>query len=245
MNIQIERATHIMEMWAEDATHGYDQQFRWGERGDYDCSSAVISAWELAGIPVKTKGATYTGNMYSVFRACGFEDVTASIDLVHGVGLHRGDVLLNHRNHTAMYAGGGKTVEASINENGKTTGGTPGDQTSAEFLLRLYRNYPWDCVLRYTGKDAVSENGGTAAPENNSPTYFYTVKLPLLKKGHTGPYVKTLQELLIVKGYLAGPADGVFGVDTESAVVALQGDNGLEVDGEVGGLTWVPVLGGA
>ena len=55
MNIQIERAVKIMEMWADDATHGYDQQYRWGERGDYDCSSAVISAWELAGIPVKTK----------------------------------------------------------------------------------------------------------------------------------------------------------------------------------------------
>lgn len=245
MNMQIERAVQIMEMWAADPAHGYDQQYRWGERGDYDCSSAVISAWEMSGIPVKTKGATYTGNMYSVFRVCGFEDVTDKVDLIHGVGLQRGDVLLNHRNHTAMYAGGGKTVEASINEHGATTGGTPGDQTGTEFLLRLYRNYPWDCALRYTGKDVVIGNSGTTAPENNSPTYFYTVKLPLLKKGHTGPYVKTLQELLIVKGYLAGPADGVFGVDTESAVFALQGDYGLEADGEVGGLTWAPVLGGA
>lgn len=245
MNIQIERAIQIMEMWAEDPTHGYDQQYRWGERGDYDCSSAVISAVEMAGIPVKAQGATYTGNMYSAFTACGFEDVTASVDLAHGSGLERGDVLLNHKNHTAMYAGGGKTVEASINEHGTTTGGTPGDQTGTEFLLRLYRNYPWDVVLRFTGKGSESGATGTVGAGINSPTYFYTVKLPLLKKGHIGPYVKTLQELLIVKGYLAGPADGVFGVDTESAVVALQGDNGLEADGEVGGLTWVPVLGGA
>ena len=98
MNIQIERAVKIMEMWAEDAAHGYDQAQRWGERGDYDCSSAVISAWEIAGIPVKTKGATYTGNMYSVFLRCGFEDVTGAVDLVHGSGLQRGDVLLNHKN---------------------------------------------------------------------------------------------------------------------------------------------------
>ena len=25
-----------------------------------------------AGVPVKTNGATYTGNMYSVFKKCGF-----------------------------------------------------------------------------------------------------------------------------------------------------------------------------
>ena len=46
--------------------HGYDQDDRWGLYGDYDCSSAVITAWESAGVPVKTHGATYTGNMYKI-----------------------------------------------------------------------------------------------------------------------------------------------------------------------------------
>ena len=40
-----ERATLQMERWANDPAHGYDQQYRWGQRGDYDCSSAVITAW--------------------------------------------------------------------------------------------------------------------------------------------------------------------------------------------------------
>ena len=69
-----ERATARMEAWAADNSHGYDQANRWGP--DYDCSSAVISAWELAGVPVKTNGAAYTGNMRGVFLRCGFEDVT-------------------------------------------------------------------------------------------------------------------------------------------------------------------------
>ena len=43
---------------ANDPAHGYDQDNRWGP--DYDCSSLVISAWQQAGVPVKTKGATYT-----------------------------------------------------------------------------------------------------------------------------------------------------------------------------------------
>ena len=67
-----ERAATFMEALAADESHGYDQQYRWGERGDYDCSAAVITAWERAGIPVRTQGASYTGNMRGAFLRCGF-----------------------------------------------------------------------------------------------------------------------------------------------------------------------------
>ena len=240
----IENAALVMERFANNPDTGYDQQFRWGERGDYDCSSAIIYAWEFAGVPVKSAGATYTGNMYSVFTANGFEDVTSQIDLAHGSGLQRGDVLLNHANHTAMYIGGGKTAEASINEYGTTTGGQPGDQTGKEFLVRLYRNYPWDCVLRFTGKSSGSGAAGIVGAGNNAPTYFYTVKLPLLKKGHTGPYVETLQMLLKADHYYTGNVDGIFGAETELALKEFQGDSELKADGECGGLTWSALLGG-
>ena len=50
---------------AGDDTHQYNQDVRWGTH--YDCSSFVISAYEQAGVPVKTKGATYTGDMKEVF----------------------------------------------------------------------------------------------------------------------------------------------------------------------------------
>ena len=76
---------------AADESHGYDQGSRWGP--DYDCSSLVIQAYENAGVPVKTNGATYTGNMISVFTSCGFKDVTASINFATGSGLIQGDVL--------------------------------------------------------------------------------------------------------------------------------------------------------
>ena len=144
-----EKAVQWMISTANNPLHGYDQARRWGERGDYDCSSAVITAWETAGVPVKSAGATYTGNMYSVFKKCGFVDVTQSVNLKTGSGLVRGDVLLNRRSHTAMYIGRGQLVQASINEKGSATGGNPGDQTGREFLIRSYYNYPWDYVLRY------------------------------------------------------------------------------------------------
>lgn len=166
----IEKAISQMETWANDPSHGYDQVNRWGEKGDYDCSSAVIMAWELAGVPVKKNGATYTGNMYKVFTGCGFADVTKRVNISDGSGLKRGDILLNHVHHVAMYCGNGKEVEASINEKGTAVGGTPGDQTGKEFLIRSYRNYPWDCVLRYTKEEGVAGNGAENADKVSQGT---------------------------------------------------------------------------
>ena len=142
-----EVAIRVIENLANDNSHGYDQLHRWGP--DYDCSSAVIASWEGAGVPVHKNGASYTGNMLHSFLKAGFINVTKTINLDTGEGLMRGDVLLNVKHHTAMYAGNGMEVEASINEHGKATGGTTGDQTGREILIRTYRNYPWDYVLRY------------------------------------------------------------------------------------------------
>lgn len=152
-----EKAIRQMETWAKDDSHGYDQDYRWGEKGDYDCSSAVIQAWQNAGIPVKSGGATYTGDMKNVFLKNGFKDITASVNRRTGTGLKRGDVLLNEAHHVAMYCGAGKEVEASINEKGTAHGGQPGDQTGKEFLIRSYRNYPWNCILRYAGDTVTSD----------------------------------------------------------------------------------------
>lgn len=65
----------FMENIAKDDSHGYDQLFRWNEKGDFDCSSLVITACEAVNIPVKAKGATYTGNMKSTFKKAGFVEV--------------------------------------------------------------------------------------------------------------------------------------------------------------------------
>lgn len=149
-----EKALAWMITTAKNPLHGYDQKYRWGEKGDYDCSSAVITAWENAGVHVKKAGATYTGNMLSAFKKCGFKDVTKSITLKTGKGLKRGDVLLARGHHTAMYAGDGLIVHASINEKGKAIGGKPGDQTGKEFCTRSYYNYPWTNILRYSSVTA-------------------------------------------------------------------------------------------
>lgn len=241
----IDRAISIMEQWARDDSHGYDQGQRWGERGDYDCSAAVISAWEAAGVPVKTRGATYTGNMYGVFLACGFVDVTRSVNLATSSGMERGDVLLNMRNHTAMYCGDGQEVEASINERGGTTGGQPGDQTGREFLIRAYRNYPWDCVLRYKGGGGSPKGAPAAEPPTNKTRHgTCQIIVPVLARGDTGPAVAAAQAALHHMHHALGSAgiDGDFGPATEAAVKNYQQTNGLDADGEIGAATWSKIM---
>lgn len=60
---------------------------------------------------------------------------------------------------------------------------------------------------------------------------------PTLHKGDRGNYVRTLQTLLVDKGY-AVLIDGTFGDKTYEAVKAYQADHGLTVDGVVGPKTW-------
>ena len=126
---------------ANDDSHGYDQVYRWGERGDYDCSSLVISSLDAAGY--ETGWATYTGNMRGALTTYGWTWLNM------GSGLKRCDILLNERDHTAIYLGDGMLVQASGNEQGGITGGKPGDQTGREIWSCAYYDYPWNGILRY------------------------------------------------------------------------------------------------
>ena len=146
---------------ANDNSHGYDQGSRWGP--DYDCSSLLITAYQQAGIKVKDAGATYTGNMYSAFLACGFEDVTGFVNLSNGSGIKRGDILLNTASHTAMSIGNGQVVQASQNELGGATGGQSGDQTGREIWCTNYYNFPWNYVLRLSHSESGGSSGETSA----------------------------------------------------------------------------------
>lgn len=223
---------------ANNASHGYDQAYRWGP--NYDCSSFVITAWQEAGVPVKEAGASYTGDMYSAFLKCGFMDVTSLVGLNTGVGLEKGDVLLNKRNHTELYIGDSRVVKASINEKGTVTGGQSGDQTGREIYVGPYYNYPWDCVLRYKAEDAATEPTSEPAPDP-----VVDLALPDLCLGDTGEVVRAAQFLLNGRGASCGiyGADGDFGPGTLAAVLAFQRRNNLEDDGIVGPATWAKLLG--
>jgi len=230
MKNQTESAVSWMINLAQDDSHGYSQENRWGP--DYDCSSAIIQSWRQAGVPLS---CTYTGNMRADMIINGFRDVTDSVNLSTGEGLLRSDVLLNEVHHTAMYIGEGMEVEASISETGGITGKI-GDQTGKEILIRPYRNYPWDCVLRY--KEDYME------PKREK----INITFEEVKKGDECQSVWILRTILRGRSYktqngkllLRGKK---FDDDTDYCVRAFQAKAKLVVDGIVGKNTWSKLTG--
>lgn len=60
---------------------------------------------------------------------------------------------------------------------------------------------------------------------------------PLLRQGDSGAAVTELQRLLNAKGVKVS-VDGIFGANTQKAVIQFQRSNGLTADGIVGAKTW-------
>ena len=230
---KVSQAVDYMKKIAADPKHGYSQYNRWGDPNtlsDYDCSSLVISAYEAAGVKVKTAGATYTGNMYNAFVKCGFKDVTDQVTLSTGKGLIAGDVLLNHVNHTAMMISTTQLAEASIDEAGDIVGRQKGDQTGYEIHTRGYYSYPWNCVLRYpeTAAQPVLDKSG-------------------YKKGQKTIGVLAFKQLLLIakakKLITQGVNnDNVFGNGTEKAVNLLLKKWGYKQTG-IAGANFIKRLG--
>lgn len=167
---RIERAVLWANAVAADKRHGYDNRegYRWGQQGDFACSSLMITAYDQAGVPVKKNGANVTADMYRSFIAAGFEDVTAKVSFENCSGMVRGDILLTPGKHTEMYIGSKRVIGARGNpyadepENGK-----PGDQ-GGEIVKTPYYNYPWKFCLRYVGekKDTKVQAGSFEVKAN-------------------------------------------------------------------------------
>lgn len=219
---------------ANDQRHGYSQASRWGEQGDYDCSSFVLSAYKAAGANIG--GATYTGNMRSELLKHGFKDVTSSCNLATQKGLQPGDILMWHNSgtngHTAMYIGNGKIVHARGQSYGSPA---PGDQGTEIAVCPYYRG-KWQYVLRYTGKEQAKDTATSGAKPSNSVSvpkrYAVSTTLPIIKYGSIGRAVKVWQTIVGVE------ADGDFGTNTKAATLQFQKAHGLEQDAEVGSNTW-------
>jgi len=97
-------------------------------------------------------------------------------------------------------------------------------------------------LIAYQKAKSLSETGcldsNTYAHLNEDVAEF---KLPQIKKGSTGEYVKMLERLLDKRKYSL-EEDGIFGKLTEAAVISFQKKSGLGADGIVGVKTWHALL---
>ena len=151
-----------MRYWCDEGNLGYDQSQRWNiyEGGECDCSSLVIHALQEAGFD--TGDASYTGDMSDELTARGWMRLPADIGTCRP-----GDILLNDVHHVCAVVDGsgwGATIaQASIDENGRASGGASGDQTGGETVTKPVYEYwaGWDCILRYGGADDPTD--GTLA----------------------------------------------------------------------------------
>lgn len=141
-----------MDYYCRVASVGYDQWERWNvyDGGETDCSALVVSCLREAGFD--TGDASYTGNMSDNLTARGWARLAPDLSTCQP-----GDILLNDYSHVAAvisgYGWGATVAQASIDENGGIHGGQAGDQTGYETNERGMYDYPWDCILRWTGAD--------------------------------------------------------------------------------------------
>ncbi len=163
-------AVELMKHLVNHDWHGYSQYSRWGdgegtcditvcgkvyqlEQGDRDCSSAIISAFEAAGI--SCGGATYTGNMRSCMVGTGN---FAWHPMSSGYIAKPGDVYLNEVHHTAMCTSAVPDLlaEFCISETGGIDG-AEGDQTGYESYEHAYYDRPWDGILECVNTEPANE----------------------------------------------------------------------------------------
>lgn len=239
----------IIAGWAEiiagDDSHGYSQSSRWGNP-DMDCSALCILAAESAGFPIRSYGGTYTGNMVPAFTKAGFKILPYQNSMV----LKRGDILLNVKNHAAVYIGNNKLVEATGDEKGGISGGQPGDQTGHEIHIRYLYNYPWNYVLRYEEgadiKPAPDQEPDLSPVADPACSYSagnaVIINGPQLRYKDYGPAVAAAQGALNYHGFGPLSVNGFFSSNMVDSVKRFQTVHQLSVDGIIGPVTWRALL---
>ena len=164
---------------------------------------------------------------------------TGNIDTmpdVPGVCVFRQDM-----GHVGVYIGGGKVIEAMGHRWGVV-----------ETNLRSRNWSLWGMPgwIDYEGASDIPDEPAEHLPEPETgaelkrPTYFYSVKLPLLKNGMTDNAIRAAQLILSGKGYNCGRADGEMGPCTVNAVKLFQAHAGILADGDIGGNTWRELMRG-
>lgn len=252
-----EKAAKYMEEICANNSFGYSQYTRWdgynsivsnggkvqGARGDFDCSSLVISVYALAGLDITT-GSGYTGTIEKTMVDSG--KFTAYHDSKHiytDKYAKRGGIFLNTKNHVCLALSNGALAEQSIPvvstppaapaQNNMANTSTSSSYTLTDFVT--------DCQTILG-----ASIDGIAGPE----TLGKTITVSRYRNA-THPIVLPIQKRLLALGKKLPVygADGEFGSETAQAVKAVQREiypnQTYNIDGEIskGASTWQRLLG--
>lgn len=95
---------------------------------------------------------------------------------------------------------------------------------------------------RPTSSPSPDSSDSSASTDSTDSEAIPYVEYPVLRRGMRGAAVLGLQEKLSAIGVYNGPIDGIFGAQTEAAVIAAQRRLNLTQDGVVGSATWTAIL---
>jgi cell wall-associated NlpC family hydrolase len=189
-------------------------------RGPWDCAEfATWCAYQtyrtlFGAEPADVRrGDAFTGYWWDQSQSRGLQ-----IDVARALATAGAFLLRRPRReligHVAISLGDGRIVEAA----------------GARLGVVLRRNTPdrrWDAGVLLPG---VQYGTAAAVPHWSPPNDIIRVVDPYMR----GAQIAEVQLALASRDYDPGPVDGIYGELTEASVIALQGDRGLIVDGEVG-----------
>lgn len=205
----------LAEDWARRRRSGRNYDYfvvrcaRWFGKIVVDCSGLIIEAYRSQNLGYGDKTAN------TLFRRCVQTGRLSTIPDIPGLCVWRSG-------HIGLYIGDGKVVEA---------GGTSVGVVTSE-LQSPATNKRWTNWGRMS--DVDYENTSTPPKDTDNDSLLLCRYLKLMSPYIKGEDVKGVQKALVNQGESPGAIDGIYGPNTEAAVMAFQQSKNLEVDGIVG-----------
>ncbi len=196
-------------------------------------------------IPVETYSVPTTINRPTLKTGSQGEDVSQLQAVLKLLGYYLGDVDGVYSDSTAS-AVVKFQEDAGLMPNGIVDQNTwnrllPAVSTSKSTTDTRTQDTNSDCDCSQKQASGITANVETAKTDSDAET-SNNIDLPILKIGMRGGAVRGLQQGLKAKGFLKGKVDGIFGVQTQTAVKAAQRKYQQKQNGIVDTALWIALL---